>query len=68
MTQVDWHPYPEEKPKINVDYLVTYKGIGYGIRVGFDGWQTNESWASFKDDEVIAWAELPEPYKSKDEK
>lgn len=37
MTHVDWHPYPNAKPKLWECKLVTHK--------------------------VIAWAEMPEPYK-----
>ena len=75
MTQVDWHPYPKEKPKfyepvlvtllyhdgsefVEIDILHCYQHLKIKEKWGFDG----------PDRKVIAWAELPEPYKPPIEK
>lgn len=64
--KVKWHPYPEEKPpKENVRYLVT-AGIDGHIHILVQHYvQFKERCGFFVvgDDCVIAWAELPEPYK-----
>ena len=56
--RVKWDPYPQEKPpKQMQSYLTTMpKGI-VGINTFID------SVFGLYDNEVIAWAELPEPYK-----
>ena len=68
MTQVKWHKYPEETPRYYGDYLITYtvpiKSSKNRAEVTyFDRWTDSNCWDVFKDREVIAWAELPEPYK-----
>lgn len=65
MIKVDWHPFPKEKPKKDGEYLVTCVGIG-GEFVEKLWWQKKlknfyngiSFWTN-----VIAWAELPKPYK-----
>lgn len=57
MTQVDWHPYPEEKPKREGVYLVTLKDE----EVTSDWF--NSGYFRFYVDDVIAWAERPKPFK-----
>lgn len=58
--KVKWHPYPEEKPIFDDDYLITvkYKHLPNRVYIcsGVNGL------FNIKPD-VIAWAELPEPYK-----
>ena len=65
--KVKWHPYPEEKPKNDSlnPYLVTwlYDGV-CGKEPEVDLFYYEDD--AFKwnlENEVIAWAELPEPYK-----
>lgn len=56
MTHVDWHLFPQEKPKDDGIYLVTtLEG-----EVDTDVFQLGDF--NFYTSEVIAWAELPEPY------
>lgn len=61
-----WHPYPKEKPDSLKNYLITMHypvTDKYDIRVGWFGdwgWHIEDELYS---DEVIAWAELPKPYK-----
>lgn len=56
--QVIWHPYPKERPIEDDDYLITVKGkhikkvMKWNSVNGYFNIYVN----------VIAWAELPEPY------
>lgn len=57
---INWIPYKEKAPEEGKRYFVTVKYKGKPIvdiddyySYGFDDWH----------DAVIAWAELPEPYK-----
>ena len=60
--KVIWHPYPQEKPIKSGQYLVTvedtYNVIDFADYLSYDKQFLNEI-----DEYVIAWAELPEPYK-----
>lgn len=65
---IQWHKYPEETPGYYGDYLITYtipvKSPENRTEVTyFDRWTDGNCWDVFKDKDVIAWAELPEPYK-----
>lgn len=60
---IEWHPYPQEKPSKSGYYLVTTDGIHNdvidiawfdAIMAGLLQWN--------KASEILAWAELPEPY------
>lgn len=67
MTHVDWHPFPEEKPKKGGLYLVTFKeGAGTAFikrRVGVAIYVKciGEFGGPFSD-HIVAWAEKPKPY------
>lgn len=65
MTYVDWHPYPEDVPDIDKGYLVTIKN-----KIG-QRYTTTDFWEKegfiFRDISIIAWAELPEPYRPEGE-
>ena len=64
--KVVWHPYPQEKPKNNSvkPYLVTIMCFSETI-VDMEYYEDDSfKWCKSKEDErVIAWAELPDPYK-----
>lgn len=60
MTQVDWHPYPETKPRRLGYYLVTAEGETSPVVVEMQ-W-THQRKFGIATEHVIAWAELPEPY------
>lgn len=68
MTHVDWNPFPKEKPTREDAYLTTIivKGEKYVIK---NYWLSNGGigrWSEWDwDNRVIAWAEMPEPYKAK---
>ena len=65
-TEIEWHPYPKEKPKIVDEYIVTIN-YGYFKATSSAIWKKGR----FVDNEeyqnnigsIIAWAEMPEPYK-----
>ena len=61
--EIEWYPYPEEKPKKVDQYLVS-------VNMGNESFTSTSYWIPrenvFEDiwDECIcAWAEMPEPYK-----
>ena len=67
---VAWHRYPDEKPIDNKPLLVTYDD-GY-IKIAFH--DSEDDWCKWFETQevlpihdVIAWAELPEPYEDKKE-
>ena len=62
MTLVDWHPYPETKPEPYFTCLVTIRSP-HKVFVRCDYMTPNEGWWKNSDNEVIAWAELPQPYR-----
>ena len=67
MTHVDWHPYPKEKPSKSGDFLVTVKKVECEIVMT----RFYNDWAekfNFNDKQILAWTELPEPYKPPIEK
>lgn len=62
MTHVEWHPYPKEKPSKSGDFLVTVKKVECEIVMT----RFYNDWAekfNFNDKQILAWAELPEPYR-----
>lgn len=64
--EIEWHKYPDEKPKNNPvePYLVSIRCFG-GTCVDMEYYEDDSfKWMPYKEDKsVIAWAELPEPYK-----
>ena len=71
----DWHPYPEEKPKVPGRYLITMKWPSYkndkdsfDLEVVIGNWDCKRFYISAKDKNVLAWADLPKPYQPEDEK
>lgn len=63
-----WRPFPLIKPRItSKEYLVATQNGGVDISLwdGFD-WISTDDYFS-RTDSVIAWTNLPSPYKSKEE-
>ena len=71
MANIDWLPFPENKPKKEGNYLLTveypflseYKEpIDREIRVGY--WACGRFFAKLADVDcrITAWAESPQPY------
>ena len=64
-TTVEWHPYPQERPTEDKFYLVTIK---YKRTSKVDIWDSVNGYfyiegVLYDGNEVIAWAEMPGPYK-----
>lgn len=56
-TKIVWHPYPKEKPPKEGLYLITLKfGNTKDVSMGYLTKDMNSN-------NLIAWAEIPEPYK-----
>lgn len=63
--EIEWYPFPQEKPKVADEYLVT-------VTCGYFNISSTSTWkdGKFTDYEsepqkigsIIAWAEMPEPY------
>lgn len=60
-TKTVWHPYPQEKPKKDGVFLITYR-FGNKIEVA-EAYVAKDN----NSDNLIAWAELPEPYEEVNE-
>ena len=59
LQNIQWHKYPEDRPKKDGSYLITtiYSHIPEVISENYENGEFN------LDAFVVAWAELPEPYK-----
>ena len=57
--KVNWHPYPQERPIEDNDYLITVK---YRHTRKVMKWDSVNGYF-YIEGNVTAWAELPEPYK-----
>lgn len=67
MTHVDWHPYPLELPDSGKNYLVTVEaeeGFRYVYTAMF---MYVSGWLKDKNHKVVAWAEMPKPYKPEED-
>lgn len=57
-----WHPYPQEKPPKDKEYLVSVTA-GNTRFSSADFWHSKkEVFHHFIDASITAWAEMPEPY------
>lgn len=67
-TKIVWHPYPEEKPTEEKQYLISfyvYKEKRSGVDIDFYN-PGHDVWDIYDDGvytNVYAWAEEPEPFK-----
>ena len=63
--EIEWNPYPKEKPKFSDEYLVTVN-CGYFNTTSASNWKdgkfTDYENEPQKIGSIIAWAEMPEPY------
>ena len=60
-TEIEWHPYPDEKPSKDGLYLITLK-FGNTKEVSM-GYLTKDIYSNT----LIAWAEIPKPYEGETE-
>lgn len=65
-TKTKWHKWPDEKPPCRGTYLVTIcvgDGEPYVISYHFDPECQDPLACFFDGTKILAWAELPDPYK-----
>lgn len=60
--KVVWHKYPEDKPNEKDTYIVTLK-FGKDLLTSTTDWIPEQNTFWDFGDSVVAWAEMPEPYK-----
>lgn len=64
--EIKWHPYPQERPKINphVFYVCTLANASKKLVVPskYTDGKFHPLAVLYDDSYVIAWAEMPEPY------
>lgn len=60
-----WHKWPDKKPPELIELLVTHKTEKGELRIDKACFDPDEGWDGIIDmvGDVLAWAELPEPYK-----
>lgn len=67
--KANWKPYPECKPPKQdelKDYIVTVRLANDPNGQTFtaiEGYWPHGVWDTYEDDEILAWTEMPEPYK-----
>ena len=61
----NWHPYPEEKPEEFGNYILTVKNKKKR-NISTSHWFNNtRDFCNEDDEQILAWAKFPEPYKEK---
>lgn len=62
-SKIVWHKYPQEKPTVDDQYIVS-------IRLGKVSFTATADWKNVKgkfkvmfNENITAWAEMPKPYK-----
>ena len=63
-SEIIWHDYSVAKPKEEGEYLITFR-LGEELFVTTNYFFHNSKFDSNLDN-IIAWAELPKPYKEDD--
>ena len=64
---IEWHPYPEEKPSATDAYYLVTTNYGGKLKVMTSWWIDSQYRFGVVEDRVLAWAELPEPYRRENE-
>lgn len=57
---IKWNPYPETKPPKKGDYMITLIDNSYSVDI--DEYSEHDDWYKQLKCDIIAWAELPQPY------
>ena len=61
--KVKWHKYPNEKPEKYREYIITVN-IRQHLYTTTSDWMPDlNKFFSYRNEVIVAWAELPEPYK-----
>ena len=68
-TEIEWHKYPEDKPKEVDEYLVTVN-CGYFYITSTAIWK-DEKFTDYENElgrinSIVAWSEMPAPYKEEE--
>lgn len=59
---IEWHPYPQEKPKKDDEYLVSVNMWNKSSTLTSSWITSNGVFKDIWDERIYAWAEKPEPY------
>lgn len=59
---IEWHKYPQEKPKKDDDYLVSVNMWNKSSTLTSHWISSKDVFKDLFDEFVYAWAELPKPY------
>ena len=63
--KMEWHPYPEEKPKKTSNCILSLSCEGTDL-TATSWWDNKEKqFESYWDSIITAWAYMPRPYKKK---
>ena len=62
---IEWHKYPQEKPKVENLYLVSIRDRKRDF-TSASWWESPIYAFGNWDKDVMAWAELPEPYEEEE--
>lgn len=60
---IEWHKYPQEKPKKDDEYLVSVNMWNKSSTLTSHWISSKDVFKDLFDEFVYAWAEMPEPYK-----
>ena len=60
---IEWHPYPQEKPKKDDEYLVSVNMWNKSSTLTSHWISSKDDFKNLFDEFVYAWAEMPGPYK-----
>ena len=58
-----WNPYPEEKPEEFGNYILTVKNKNKRNLSASHWFNYTRDFCNEDDEQVLAWAKFPEPYK-----
>lgn len=59
----DWKRVEDALPEDGVEVLITYRGTDGQYYVHVDEYDQECGWATGWDDDIVAWKELPDPYR-----
>ena len=62
-SKIVWNKYPEEKPKIDDEYIVSIHLCKHDFTASARWRNVKDRFEDVFDSNIIAWAEFPEPYK-----
>lgn len=60
---IEWHKYPQEKPKKDDEYLVSVNMWNKSSTLTSRWISSKDVFEDLWDERIYAWAEKPEPYK-----